>query len=595
MSTTPSSAQSIPPRIPRSGSGLAIASLVVGVVAVCFSFLLLGGVFGLVGIILGLVDLRQSTAWRAVSRWGVGLSVFGLLASVGFGALYYEMLVHYQAAMARMGQGEPITQWEGVIAPDFSFTTVDGRKIALSDLRGRRVVVDFWATWCPPCRKEIPHFVHLAGQTSTNDLVVIGISSEDEKTLRAYIKENGLNYAIASVGKLPEPYQSIESIPTTLFIDRHGVLQNILVGYHDFETIRSHALQVDWPGPPKPAPTAPASGLTRAEHPLQAVRVWSADFPGATALCVGDWQGTGTPQILVADSQSRLHVLDLTGAERESLALPAPFTLLECGHDKSEGPRLLGYSNWSHQVIVMDRSGKQIWSYGSWFGVDGAHWGDLDGSGSDAMIVGMNGNGGLHAVSGSGKTLWKYTGIGNVWNQAVVPAQKGRPAMVFATEAGGSVKVFDAQGKLVRTIRPNGKYYAQMDAAVVDSTGTVQVIAIGENQTLAFDPTGAIAWSTPAREDDRRWRNTNFASGDLAGDGQCDWAFLEASGDLVIASPQGERLASIPDQDQLESFAIAPQPGGRGLLVTLKSGVVQAYRCEPTALSTTNSAKALGR
>jgi hypothetical protein len=228
----------------------------------------------------------------------------------------------------------------------------------------------------------------------------------------------------------------------------------------------------------------------------------------------------------------------------------------------------------------MDQQGKAIWSYGSTSGVDGAHWGDLDGDGSDELVVGMNGAGGLHAVGADGKVIWKVSGIGNVWNQAVIPVRNGQPAMIFATEAGGSVKVYDAKGKLLRSIQPDGKYCAQMTAAVVDENGSVQAIAIGDATTIAFDPTGTIAWSTTAIKDHGAWRGVSFATGDLNGDGQSEWAFLEASGDLVVVTSQGEKLCAIPNQKGIASFVMATAPHSKGILVTLKSGMLQAYRFE---------------
>lgn len=206
-------------------------------------------------------------------------------------------------------------------------------------------------------------------------------------------------------------------------------------------------------------------------------------------------------------------------------------------------------------------------------GIDGAHWGDLDGDGTDEMILGMNGFGGLHALSAEGKRLWRVRGIANVWNQAVIPAGK-QPAMVFATEAGGTIRVFDGEGKRVRTLHPLGDYYAGMTAAVMDAGHSVQLLAIGNGRVVVFDPTGTVAWHTPTNAN---WVNQFCASGDLDGDGTAEWVFFDDADNLVIASIEGVRKATIENQSGVESFAIAQNSEGKGILVTLQSGTLTAY------------------
>jgi peroxiredoxin len=238
--------------------GLAIASLVLGIISIVLSLFLVGGILAIIGFILGGVHLKKRTMFRSMALWGVILSILGLMASVVMGFLYYQGYKHAKAAMGggEEENGVALEAWQGVSAPDFSVTTLDGKPIRLADLRGKRVVLDFWATWCPPCVKEIPHFIRLVNDADAKDLVIVGISSEAKDKLTAFVKAKGVNYAVASADDLPSPYKDVRAIPTTFFVDRNGVIQSVFQGYHEYEALKAAALAEDFKGDVKKAPEA---------------------------------------------------------------------------------------------------------------------------------------------------------------------------------------------------------------------------------------------------------------------------------------------------------------------------------------------------
>lgn len=147
---------------------------------------------------------------------------------------------------------------------------------------------------------------------------------------------------------------------------------------------------------------------------------------------------------------------------------------------------------------------------------------------------------------------------------------------VVATEAGGAIHVFDGNGSQLESFRPGGDYYADVMAAVMDGGETVQIVAAGEGRVVACDEAGHLAWSTPSPEDHAAWRSVSFASGDANGDGLKDWAFFGQDGALLIASSAGERLAELPGQEQVTSFAFADNA-----LITLAGDTLTAYTFEP--------------
>jgi peroxiredoxin len=236
------------PASPSRSGGLAVASLVLGILACILSLVLIGGFLGVAGLLLGLVYISKRQGRNAVAWWGVGLSLVGMIASVGLGVVYFRFL---NSGFRNLTS---LDSWEGVRAPEIALTTLDGKTLRLGDLKGKRIVLDFWATWCGPCVVEIPHFIRLSGETSPEELVVIGVSNESEEVIRPFALKKGMNYAVASASGLPSPYGDLRAIPTTFFIDRNGVIQSILVGSRGYEELKRHALAPDVPGAPKPPP-----------------------------------------------------------------------------------------------------------------------------------------------------------------------------------------------------------------------------------------------------------------------------------------------------------------------------------------------------
>jgi len=118
-------------------------------------------------------------------------------------------------------------------APDWSLKDLDGKAINLSDFKGKIVILNFWATWCPPCRAEIPDFIDVAKQYQGKGVIIVGLSvdSIQPSEVAAFAKKAGINYPIVmSTDDLAQKYGAAEAIPVTCIIAPDGSIADKQVG-----------------------------------------------------------------------------------------------------------------------------------------------------------------------------------------------------------------------------------------------------------------------------------------------------------------------------------------------------------------------------
>jgi peroxiredoxin len=154
---------------------------------------------------------------------------FALLGALAVGSFF---LFHSSAPRtARAASVKPIGDRKP--APDFALKDVDGRTVHLSDYKGKVVILDFWATWCGPCRMEIPWFIELQRQDKDRGLEVLGVSMDDNgwADVKPFLSEMKVNYRVV-IGddKTAETYGGVESLPTTFLVDREGNIAVVHVG-----------------------------------------------------------------------------------------------------------------------------------------------------------------------------------------------------------------------------------------------------------------------------------------------------------------------------------------------------------------------------
>ena len=135
------------------------------------------------------------------------------------------LFVGFHAARRSGGGGDDSLDVAGKPAPDFTLESLEGKNIQLSGYKGQAVLLNFWATWCGPCKIEMPWFVELQKEYGPQGLQIVGVAMDDasKEDIAKFVKEMGVNYPIL-IGKeaVGQQYGGVNVLPTTFFIDRDG-------------------------------------------------------------------------------------------------------------------------------------------------------------------------------------------------------------------------------------------------------------------------------------------------------------------------------------------------------------------------------------
>lgn len=128
----------------------------------------------------------------------------------------------------------------GENAPDFSLADMNGKTAGLSDFKGKVVILNFFANWCPPCRQEVPDFIQLEKAYGDKGFAMVGIALVSAREAKNFANEMGINYTVLiDDGKVSELYGPIRSIPTTFVLNKNGKIAKFYIGFRSKEVFEA--------------------------------------------------------------------------------------------------------------------------------------------------------------------------------------------------------------------------------------------------------------------------------------------------------------------------------------------------------------------
>lgn len=149
-------------------------------------------------------------------------------------AIMAAVMLYFGFHAARRSGHAPGTA-KATVAPDFTLDSLDGKSVTLSDLRGKAVLLNFWATWCVPCKIEMPWLVELQSKYGSQGLQIVGVAMDDssKEDIAKFAKDMGVNYPVLLGKNAVADEYAVPAMPESFFIGRDGKIVDKIIGLRD--------------------------------------------------------------------------------------------------------------------------------------------------------------------------------------------------------------------------------------------------------------------------------------------------------------------------------------------------------------------------